>query len=1561
MHFVNLLRRFSCRSGARAFWLCLALLLSVACLANFTAGANQRWAQLWQRIATGRTAHAGISPASLFNVITVTTNVDNNSDPTKCSLRQAITAANTNTAVSGCTPGSLGMDTIQFDIGTGTPVITLGSGLPTITQAVTIDGATGGATRVVLDGVNSSIFTGLDLQSTGNTVRSLAIKRFLFGVRILNGGGHVIQNCFIGTNETGDGSVNAGNGASGIVILSSPNNTIGGDTPGTGNVISANGNFGILIQNGESTGNTVQGNRIGTDVNGTLDLGNVFGGINVSGAPNNLIGGATPGARNVIAGNNGDGVSLSLSNNTRVQGNYIGLNAAGTAALSNNQYGVNVVGGSSGARIGGLASGEGNVIAGNGEGVVLRQGANGVSVQGNIIGLNASGTAKIPNGGSGVLLDEASNNFIGGTTPNERNVISGNNGAGISIRNTQTGGGNGANNNVVRGNFIGTDINGTANLGNAGDGVLMFGIGSGANRNTVGGTAPGAGNVIAFNGGAGVHLTISAVSNPIQGNAIFSNNWRGIVLGNGDIPGNDPSDGDAGPNNLQNFPVLDAIMQPGTVTGTIPGEASTVNPSNTRPVSPLTLDFYANTSCDAAGHGEGEVYLGSVQVPLTSTTTPFSFSFTPVAGKSVITATATDANGNTSEFSACRTAPVNQAPVIITASLTRNEGLSGANSTLANITDANQASNTLGVTLNGQTISPSPVVTVNGVTISNLALNAAGALSADVVAACGATNATFTLAATDNFGATTTAALSVAVNPAIAPVATTQPASQSLCLGANATFTVAASNASGYQWRKNGASIPGATGATLTLNSVTAADAGSYDVVIAGLCNTSITSNAATLTINTPVGIDLQPAAQTVCSCAAATFSVTASGTAPYSYQWRKDGVALSSATSASFTIADATAAAAGSYDVIVSGACGSPVTSAPALLTVNAPTVISTQPVPQTVCEGAAATFAVTATGTNLNYQWRKNGSNIAGATASSLNLASLTASDAGDYDVVIIGACGTLTSNGASLTVNPATTITTQPTSLSRNVGQSASFSVTACGVNLTYQWRKNGANISGATASSYTIAAVTAADAGNYDVVVSGLCGNLTSNAAVLTVSSGCGTPVVSLTAPASGAIFSVGTPISFTGAFTDATGQPHTANWNFTSNLVNADQPGAVNEAAGTVSASYTFAQAGVYLVTLTVTNNCGNSGSANTLGADQMSALVVIYDPSAGHVTGGGWINSPAGAYVPNPALVGKANFGFVSKYKNGATVPDGNTEFQFKAGNLNFKSAVYEWLVIAGARAQYKGSGTINHAGDYRFMLTAIDGQQPGGGEQDKFRIKIWNNVGGGLVYDNQLNAPDSADPTTVLGGGSIVIHKNGSSGNAARRATQAGDFNGDGKSGFTGWERAAGEWQIVLGAEGEMQSARWGVTYAPYFDVIVPGDYDGDGQTDLAVFRRANGHWYIKHSTDGSLTELQWGLGTDLAVPADYDGDGQTDIAVWRGATGQWFIRRSTDGAAQVVALGTGYAPYHDLPVPADYDGDGKCDVAIFRRSNGRWYIKLSSDGLMVDKSWSPGAIPRP
>jgi len=231
-------------------------------------------------------------------------------------------------------------------------------------------------------------------------------------------------------------------------------------------------------------------------------------------------------------------------------------------------------------------------------------------------------------------------------------------------------------------------------------------------------------------------------------------------------------------------------------------------------------------------------------------------------------------------------------------------------------------------------------------------------------------------------------------------------------------------------------------------------------------------------------------------------------------------------------------------------------------------------------------------------------------------------------------------------------------------------------------------------------------------------------------------------------------SVNTTISVSAGFTDpGVLDTHTAVWNWGDGGSSA---GTVNETngSGSVSGSHAYTSAGVYTLTLTVTDKDGGSGQA-------VFQYVVVYDPNGGFVTGGGWINSPAGAYTPNPTLAGKATFGFVSKYQHGATAPTGNTQFTFHVASMNFNSTSYDWLVIAGARAQYKGTGTINGSGDYEFTLTAIDGQINGGGGVDKFRIKIRDKATNQIVYDNQMGAGDSASPSTAIADGSIVIHSN--------------------------------------------------------------------------------------------------------------------------------------------------------------------------------------------------------
>jgi hypothetical protein len=243
--------------------------------------------------------------------------------------------------------------------------------------------------------------------------------------------------------------------------------------------------------------------------------------------------------------------------------------------------------------------------------------------------------------------------------------------------------------------------------------------------------------------------------------------------------------------------------------------------------------------------------------------------------------------------------------------------------------------------------------------------------------------------------------------------------------------------------------------------------------------------------------------------------------------------------------------------------------------------------------------------------------------------------------------------------------------------------------------------------------------------------------------------------------------IGTSVAAVAAYTDAGWRDtHTAllQWDWDSETATSTGAASTGIAsAGIANGSNTYTAAGVYTVRVLVTDDDGEVASRSS--AVDISAYVVVYDPAGGFVTGAGWIESPVAACrftacASDGTAVGKATFGFVSRYARGATVPTGTTEFHFQAGGLKFQSVSYQWLVIAGGRAQYKGEGTINGVGHYGFILTAIDGQLNGGDGSDKLRIKIWDldNASASVIYDNQMGALDDGNAATALGGGVISI-----------------------------------------------------------------------------------------------------------------------------------------------------------------------------------------------------------
>ena len=362
--------------------------------------------------------------------------------------------------------------------------------------------------------------------------------------------------------------------------------------------------------------------------------------------------------------------------------------------------------------------------------------------------------------------------------------------------------------------------------------------------------------------------------------------------------------------------------------------------------------------------------------------------------------------------------------------------------------------------------------------------------------------------------ASTAATLAVTAPPSI----TTQPSAQSVTPGSSATFTVVATGTSPltYQWRKDGTSIPGATATTFTVSSVAVANVGSYSVIVSNSVS-SLTSAAAALTL-TPVAvapsITTQPSAQTVAAGVSASLSVVASGTAPLSYQWKKNDVPIISATAPTYSLSSASTADTGTYTVVVTNSVGS-VTSTTAALTVNTPPSITTQPVSQVVAAGASVSFTVVASGTApLSYQWVKLAAGarggvppnppITGAIAATYTLNSTTLSDVADYAVIVSNSVGSVTSRAAVLNVNAPPAITSQPSAQTVAAGSAVNFSVVATGTApLSYQWLKDGTAISGAVGATFSRNQATAADTGSYTVAVSNPFGSATSVAVTLNV--------------------------------------------------------------------------------------------------------------------------------------------------------------------------------------------------------------------------------------------------------------------------------------------------------------------------------------------------------------------------------------------------------------------------------------------------------------------------
>jgi uncharacterized protein YjbI with pentapeptide repeats len=338
------------------------------------------------------------------------------------------------------------------------------------------------------------------------------------------------------------------------------------------------------------------------------------------------------------------------------------------------------------------------------------------------------------------------------------------------------------------------------------------------------------------------------------------------------------------------------------------------------------------------------------------------------------------------------------------------------------------------------------------------------------------------------------------------PTIINQPASSINKAGTSATFSVLAGGTAplSYQWRLNNTNLSGATLTNYYIASVQATNAGNYTVVITNVAG-SVTSSVAALTVIFPPAITNQPVSITNVAGTTANFSVYAGGTLPLSYQWRFNNTNLAGATLTNYSIASVQGTNAGNYTVVITNIAGS-ITSSVAALTVVFPPTITNEPVSVTNVAGTTISFSVLAGGTSpLKYQWCFNSTNLlVNATNSALSITNVQATDVGNYSVVITNTVGSITSSVASLTVLFKPSITNQPVSVTNVAGTSTSFSVLAGGTApLSYQWRFNNTNLTGATLASYTIASVQGTNAGNYTVVITNIVGSITSSVASMTV--------------------------------------------------------------------------------------------------------------------------------------------------------------------------------------------------------------------------------------------------------------------------------------------------------------------------------------------------------------------------------------------------------------------------------------------------------------------------
>ena len=1110
------------------------------------------------------------------------------------------------------------------------------------------------------------------------------------------------------------------------LISKAPDNTFEG--------LSLTGFGSAIYLSGDSS--VVEGNYIGLAPDG-VTVGETGVGVIVA-AGSHRIGGSSPGARNVIvtAGVGSPCAVCVYSASNRLEGNWLGMDKSGSVALGYRTHTQILVFGPENDVVA-------NAVAGFSQsGVRFLPQATAGEMIGNTVGLNPAGTARLGSLEWGVLVQGA-DQVIG--TEARGNVITADilgvyfsDGPSFSLL----------------GNFIGTDPTGTLTSGPQ-YGVL---VANGASGQVVR-------NTIAHSQFGGVAVLDTAKVR-IRQNLIRDNGALGIDLGrDGPTPNDGPGDADAGPNSLQNYPVL---------TSVVTGDSTTVTGSLTSaPSNSFTLDFYA--SAPTKPFAEGERYLGTRTLATDSSgVVPFEFAgLGPVAPGEAVTATVTNSAGETSEFSV-------SPPVANDDGVGTPEDTPVVVDVLANDTDPDNAQSdlrlagvgavngTAEINGDGRTVTFTPAPDFNGwaafgyiaydptLQISNQAaahvyvgaVNDAPEAVDDAAGTAEDTAVDIAVVGNDTDIDTPNSELRVtALGDAVGGTATLLGDQRTVRFvpapDANSANTLGGFS---FTYRVNDGVADSAQSATVrvtvgAVNDAPQVSAGADTSIAEGTSFerdvTFLDSDSTTWTATVNYG-DGTPTQTVPLSDRTLHLSHLYANSATYN---------------ASVEIRDATSS--GSDTVVVTVANAAPeavfIASPATLVEGGSFTLSLTNPTDASPADVAAGFTYAFDCGDGSGFG--PFGTSSTASCPTTDNSArtvkgSIRDKDGGErpYQATVTV---TNVAPEAAFAASPATLVEGGLITLSLTNPTDASSADMAAGFTYAFDCG-DGTGIGPFGTSPNTTCPTTDNTVRTVKGAVRDKDGGERPYQATVAVTNVA--PTLSLTSPALGATYALNTTVGLSAAFTDTGVQDThscTVDWGDATGL----SAGTVAESAGagTCTASHVYPAVGVYTVTVTVTDDDGAPATT--------SVTVVVYPPN-GFVNGNGTIDSPAGALTADPAAAGRALFAFVSKYQNGATKPQGQTMFMFKAGDFKFQSDSYDWLVVSGARAQYKGSGSVNGVSGYSFLITAVDGDVTGGGGFDKFRLKVWQ--GASLVYDNLTGADDSlqAANAQALTAGKITIKK---------------------------------------------------------------------------------------------------------------------------------------------------------------------------------------------------------